>query len=56
MDDEWGVAYRFDRDGTPASIEDADDEQDARAWAYASGDPTARVVHRREHADAWEVA
>lgn len=44
----WGVAYEFDEDGSVLGqfVEESDDEQDARAWAGASGDPNARVVYR----------
>lgn len=44
----WGVAYEFDENGDPIArfVEESDDEQDARAWAQSSGDPSARVVYR----------
>jgi hypothetical protein len=44
----WGVAYVFDENGDPIArfVEESDDEQDAQAWAKASGDPEAKVVFR----------
>lgn len=43
----WGVAYEFDENGNVLGqfVEESDDEQDARAWAQASGDPNAKVVY-----------
>lgn len=46
---EYGVAYVFDDYGAPLQrfVEPSDDEQDARSWAQASGDPLAKVVRCR---------
>jgi len=52
---EWGVAYEFDENGRPIwPVEAADDEQDARSWAQASGDPGAKVMRRTVTYGAWE--
>jgi hypothetical protein len=57
----WGVAYEFDEHGNVLGqyVEESDDEQDARDWAQASGDPDAKVVYT-EVADVprtgWTVA
>lgn len=54
---EWGVAYEFDENGRPIwPVELSDDEQDARAWAQASGDEHAQVMRRTVTYGAWEVA
>jgi hypothetical protein len=55
--DEWGVAYELDENGRPTwPVELSDDEQDARAWAQASGDPDAKVMRRTVTYGAWTVA
>ncbi|HMG41307.1 MAG TPA: hypothetical protein VK611_08255 [Acidimicrobiales bacterium] len=54
---EWGVAYELDENGRPIwPVELSDDEQDARSWAQASGDPDAKVVRRTVTCGAWTVA
>jgi hypothetical protein len=53
----WGVAYVFDEDGEPLQnfVEESDDEQDARDWAQASGDPDAKVVRASLFPGPWKV-
>ena len=55
---EYGVAYVFEADGSPAQkfVELADDWMDASSWLAASGDPDGRIVRRQVGSYPWTVA